>query len=371
MRFIDLNKQQKLIRSKIDRRIKSVLDQGNYIMGNQISVIEEKLAEYVGVKYCLSCSSGTDALLIALMANKIGPGHAVLTSPFTYIATASVISLLGATPVFVDIDIKTYNIDPDLIPQAINSAIDKKLEPKAIIPVDLFGLPADHLKIESLAKDFGLIVIEDGAQGFGGEISGKKACSFGDISATSFFPAKPLGCYGDGGALFTNDYKLYNVMKSIRVHGSGSDKYDNVRLGINGRLDEIQAAILHEKLLIFPEELISRNLIASYYKENLPDNFHGPEIPDGFVSSWAQFSILTRSKLSRENIMTKLKENNIPSAIYYKRPLHLQKLFHYLSYKENDFPVAEDISKRIFSIPMHPYLEKTDQDKILTVLNSI
>ena len=369
MQFIDLQKQQKYIRKNIDKRIKKVLDNGTYIMGKEVYELEEKLAHYVGVKNCISCSSGTDALLIPLMAKGIGPGDAVITTPFTYIATAEVISLLGATPVFVDIYESTFNIDPSNIENAIKFAIKNNLTPRAIIAVDLFGLPARYRVIEKIAKSFNLFVIEDAAQSFGGIIKGKKAGSFGDVSSTSFFPAKPLGCYGDGGAIFTDDDDLAVKMKSIRVHGGGSDKYSNVRIGVNGRLDTIQAAILLEKIFIFDEELKSRNNIAKYYKDNINLNFKKPHIPDRYQSSWAQYSLLAKNETQKKRVINKMGKKKIPIMIYYKTPLHLQKCFKSLCYKLGDFPISEKCSKLIFSIPMHPYLEKKQQDLIISILN--
>jgi dTDP-4-amino-4,6-dideoxygalactose transaminase len=367
--FIDLKKQQDIIRKRLDKRISSLLDHSHYIMGPEVFELEEKLAQYVGVKHCISCSSGTDALLIPLMAMGIGPGDAILTTPFTYIATAEVIRLVGATPVFVDIDPDTFNINPDLIPEAVQFALRKGLNPKVIIPVDLFGFPADYEKIEKYANENDLLILEDAAQGFGGSINEKKAGSFGNVAATSFFPAKPLGCYGDGGAIFTDDYDLAQIMLSIRVHGSGTDKYDNVRLGINGRLDTLQAAVLLEKLTIFPDEVIKRNKVAQYYSLNMQKYLKTPNIPEGFISSWAQYSILARSNIERELIIKHLKEAEIPSMIYYRLPLHLQEVFSDLEYVKGDFPVSEDCAERIFSIPMHPYLEKGQQDNIIEALN--
>lgn len=371
MLFIDLKKQQRFIRDKINKRIESVLNHGRYIMGPEVLELEEKLAEYVSTKYCISCSSGTDALLIPLMAKGIGPDDAVITTPFTYIATAEVIKILGATPVFVDIDSESYNINHRLILDGIKLAQDKNLKPKAIIPVDLFGLPADYNEIQKVANENNLFVLEDAAQGFGGEVKGKKAGSFGDVAATSFFPAKPLGCYGDGGAIFTNDDEIANNMKSIRIHGGGVDKYDNVRVGLNGRLDTLQAAILLEKLAIFPEEINQRNKVAAYYSRNLPTQFKKPFVAKNHLSSWAQYSILAESSLVRAKAMDALKKKDIPSMIYYRLPLHLQKAFDNLNYSKGDFPVSEDLSKRIFSLPMHPYLETQQQDEILKVLNNV
>ena len=371
MDFIDLKAQQTRIRQKIDKRIKSVLDHGKYIMGPEVLELEEKLCDYVGVKYCISCSSGTDALLIPLMAKGIGIGDAVITTPFTYIATAEVISLLGAEPVFVDIYDSTFNMDPSYIENAIQLAEKKGLNTKAIIPVDLFGLPARYRIISEISKKYNLFVIEDAAQGFGGEIRGMKAGSFGDVASTSFFPAKPLGCYGDGGAIFTNDEELAQKMRSIRIHGSGFDKYENVRLGINGRLDTFQAAILLEKLSIFNDELKLRNRVAEYYSNNIHSNFIKPFTPKDYFSSWAQYSLMAQSESVRSKIMSILFNKNIPSMIYYKLPLHLQTVMKRLRYKKGDFPKSEKVSKQIFSIPMHPYLDKNQQNRIIEILNSI
>ena len=371
MDFIDLKTQQSKIRSRIDKRFRSILDHGKYIMGPEVFELEEMLADYVGVKYCISCSSGTDALLIPLMANEIGPGDAVITTPFTYIATAEVISLLGAEPVFLDIYEDTYNMNPDCIDDAIIDSERKGLNAKAIIPVDLFGLPARYRMITELAAKHDLMIIEDAAQGFGGSIRGKKAGSFGNVAATSFFPAKPLGCYGDGGAIFTDDEVLADKIRSIRIHGSGINKYENIRIGINGRLDTFQAAILLEKLSIFDEELKLRNEVADYYSSNIVAEFINPFIPKDYTSSWAQYSLLARTELHRSEIMSSLKQLNIPSMIYYKTPLHLQTVFDKLGYNKGDFPISEKISKQIFSIPMHPYLNKPQQKKIVEVLMNV
>ena len=368
MQFIDLKTQQKRIKNNVDKRIQTVLSHGQYIMGPEVSELEEKLAQYVGVDYCLSCSSGTDALLIPLMARGIGPGDAVLTTTFTYIATAEVIKLIGATPIFVDIDPETFNMNPDFIPDAVNEAKKKGLNPNAIIPVDLFGLPAQYDVIEKFARENDLFLLEDAAQGFGGEIGGRKAGSFGDVAATSFFPAKPLGCYGDGGAIFTNDDDLAAAMKSIRIHGGGSDKYDNVCVGINGRLDTLQAAVLLEKLAIFPDEVLERNKVAQYYSDNMPGGFIVPHVPKNYLSSWAQYSILAESKQKRDSAIELLESHEIPAMIYYRIPLHLQKVFSDLGFREGDFPVSENAANHIFSIPMHPYLRREQQDRILDVL---
>ena len=371
MQFIDLKAQQTHIRKNIEKRIQTVLDHGKYIMGPEVFELEEKLAEYVGVKHCISCSSGTDALLIPLMAKRIGAGDAVLTTPFTFIATAEVIALLGATPIFVDIYPETFNMDPAGIDDAVTLAHKKGLNPKAIIPVDLFGLLARYRLIEEQAEKHNLFLLEDAAQGFGGAIRGKKAGSFGHAAATSFFPAKPLGCYGDGGAIFTNDDELADIIRSIRIHGDGADKYDNVRLGLNGRLDTIQAAVLLEKLEIFDEEVISRNNIANYYSTRMSESFKTPHIPDGYLSSWAQYSVILPEDLERQFVMNQLKSEDIPSMVYYRTPLHLQSVFNKLGYKRGHFPVSENISSSVLSLPMHPYLDSKQQNHVLNVIEKV
>ncbi len=370
MKFIDLHSQYKLIKSEVDKSIINILESGTYIMGPEIGILESKLADYVGTKYALTCSSGTDALLIALMAWGIGPNDVVFTTPFSFMATAEVIQLTGATTVFVDIDPKTFNIDPVKLEEAIERSIAKgKNTPKAIIPVDLFGLCADYEKIEAIATKYDILILEDAAQSFGAEYKGRRAGAFGDCAATSFYPAKPLGCYGDGGAIFTNDEKLYSLMQSIRVHGQGVDKYDNERIGINGRLDTIQAAVLIEKLKLFPKEIKERNKIAKKYTEKLADVVTTPYIPKGYSSVWAQYSVLAESTERRTQIMSYLKEHNIPTVIYYAKPLHLQMAFHPIGCSKGEMPVSEDISSRIFSLPMHPYLKDDEIDFISDMIH--
>jgi dTDP-4-amino-4,6-dideoxygalactose transaminase len=384
MQFIDLAVQQKRIRDQIEANITAILDHGRYIMGPEIKSLEEKLAQYVGVKHAVSCASGTDALLLALMAYKIGPRDAIFTSPFTFIATGEVISLLGATPVFVDIDPQTFNMDPDKLEMAVqaiseNEATDhpvprsdRSLIPKGIIAVDLFGLPADYDNINAIAHRHNLFVLEDAAQSFGAENGEKKACSLTEMGCTSFFPAKPLGCYGDGGMCFTDDENLYEILNSLRVHGKGTHKYDNVRTGINGRLDTLQAAILLAKFDIFPEEIELRQQVARRYTELINENteVQTPIVPVEMKSAWAQYSILAKDETHRANLQDKLKAADIPTAIYYPKPLHLQTAFKFLGYKKSDFPVSEDCSSRIFSLPMHPYLSSSDQERIIQILSS-
>jgi UDP-2-acetamido-2-deoxy-ribo-hexuluronate aminotransferase len=379
--FIDLAAQQKRIYSGLERRIKEVLAHGKYIMGPEVGELEERLAGYAGVKHAIACSSGTDALLMPLMAYGVGPGDAVFTSPFTFIATAEVIALLGATPIFVDIDPRTFNMDPErleLVVEAVKNgdqgvhplpiAGNGQLTPKGIIAVDLFGLPADYERINAVAKDNGLFVIEDAAQSFGATFEGKRAGALAHVAATSFFPAKPLGCYGDGGAVLTDSDDLADIMDSIRVHGKGKEKYDNVRVGINGRLDTLQAAVLLEKLEVFQEEIEARNRVAERYSEGLKDLVQVPYIPEGSISAWAQYSIVPEE---REGLQEALKNYGIPTAIYYPKPLHLQGAFADLGYKPGDFPVSEEMSRKIFSLPMHPYLEEDTIDRIAGVIRSI
>ncbi|PKM50823.1 MAG: aminotransferase DegT [Firmicutes bacterium HGW-Firmicutes-7] len=368
----DLSIQYKKLEVEIHNSIDRVLEHGKYIMGPEVLELEKKLAEYVGVKYSVTCSSGTDALLMPLLAWGIGKGDAVFTTPFTFIATSEVVSLLGATPIFVDINPETFNMEPILLEQAIKKTIEEgRLKPRAVIPVDLFGLPADYEKLEAIAAKYNIKVLEDAAQGFGGRLMGRKAGSFGDAASTSFFPAKPLGCYGDGGAIFTNDLMLYEALKSIRIHGQGIDKYDNRRLGINGRLDTIQAAILLSKLSIFDDELKLRNEVANKYTDGLKEILSVPQVPNGYRSSWAQYAVLAKDYEEREVLMRALKDKDIQTTIYYQKPLHLQTANVKLGYKEGDFVVTENISKRIFSLPMYPYLEKKALEEIIYTLRSI
>lgn len=368
IQFIDLGAQQKLIRPDIDAAINRVLCHGKYVMGPEVGELESRLASYVGVKHCISVSSGTDALLMALMAYGVGPGDAVFTTPFTFFATAEVISLLGATPVFVDIDPQTFNIDPQKLEDTL-SRFDKPLNPKGVIAVDLFGLPADYEQINAIAGNYDLFVIEDAAQSFGANYKGRVAGSLADVATTSFFPAKPLGCYGDGGAIFTDNDELADVMCSIRVHGKGKDKYDNIRVGVNGRLDTIQAAVLLEKLKIYPDEYRLRQMVAKRYTDVLKDDSKlifktkPPVIKDGYESAWAQYSICCDD---RSELQNHLKQAGIPSVIYYVTPLHLVGAMKSLGGKPGDFPVAERISNSILSLPFYPYLSEATQDIILS-----
>ena len=369
--FIDLKYQYSLIRDEIHAGIDRVLESGHYILGAEIAELEKQLAEYAGVKHALACSSGTDALLMALMALGIGPGDAVFTTPFTFFATVETIALVGATPVFADIDEGTYNIDPVKLEEAILKVErEGKLKPKAIIPVDLFGLTADYKAIKPLADAHGLAIIEDACQAFGAVApGGKRAPSLGTIGCTSFFPAKPLGCYGDGGAVFTDDDDLFDKMYSILVHGrSAEDRYNNVRLGLNARCDTIQAAVLLAKLKLFPGEVEMRQVVADRYRAGLKDVVSVQTIPEGCVSVYAQFC--PRSPKFAE-IQAALKAADVPTARYYPIPMHLLGATEYLGYKKGDMPVAEACAADIFALPMHPYLKAEDIDRICGVIADV
>jgi dTDP-4-amino-4,6-dideoxygalactose transaminase len=376
MQFVDLKAQQDRIRGAIEERVRAVLDHCQFILGPEVARLERTLADYAGARHAIACASGTDALMMALMAYGLRPGDAVFTTPFTFVATSEVISLLGATPVFVDIEPDTFNIDPERLEEAAGAleARDPSRHPlprgfenlraRGVIAVDLFGQCADYGRINAVARKRGLFVIEDAAQSFGAMYEGKMACSLADVAATSFFPAKPLGCYGDGGMVFTDDDASASLLESIRVHGKGSDRYDNVRIGINGRLDTLQAAILLAKFEIFPEELDLRNNVASRYTKLLEglEEITCPVVRPGRRSAWAQYSLLCRR---RDMVLGALKDAGIPSAVYYPKPLHVQGAYKYLGYSELDFPVSMRISTEIFSLPMHPYLSAEDQEAVV------
>lgn len=370
MEFIDLKSQQARIRTRIEERIKAILDHGGYILGPEVQELEKKLAAYIDMPHCISCANGTDALRMPLMALGIGPGDAVFVPSFTFFATAEVVSLVGATPVFVDILPDTFNIDPQSLKNAIETLPKRfpNLKPKGIIAVDLFGLCADYTALHEIAKKNNLFLMEDGAQSFGATYHEKKACSLTNISTTSFFPAKPLGCYGDGGAIFCSDDTLAATLKSIRVHGHGKDKYHNIRIGLNGRLDTIQAAILLEKLSIFDEEIEARNRVAARYTKELKDIVITPKIAEGYGSVWAQYTLRTPN---RDKVIAKLKEKDIPTMIYYPIPIHLQEAYTELGYREGELPVCEEMAKTVFSIPMHPYLSDREQDLIVSSVKDV
>jgi len=367
--FIDLKTQYERVKPQINARITQVLEHGAYVMGPEITELERQLSDYCNVKHSITCSSGTDALLLGLMAYDIGPGDAVFTPSFTFFATAEAIALLGATPVFIDIDSQSFNLDPKRLAEAIQQVKQsKKLNPRGILPVNLFGLPADYHEIHSIAAEHDLFVLEDAAQSFGATYRDQASCSLGDISATSFFPAKPLGCYGDGGAVFTDNDELAEKILSLRIHGMGRNKYDNVRIGINARMDSIQAAVLLAKLEIFDDELKKRRQLAGVYDQCLKDLIETPYIPDWKTSSWAQFSVLSKH---RERMIEALAEQGIPVQVYYRTPCHMSKAFAYLGYKPGDLPNTEEASSQIFSLPMHPYLGFDVATKITSILHGL
>jgi len=367
MQFRDLIKQYNVLKPEMDKAMLDTAASGGYIMGKAVKELEIMLADYVGVKYCISCGNGTDALNLALKAWNIKEGDAVFVPDFTFFATAEVVSLEGATPVFVDVDADTFNIDPVSLENSIKKTIkEKKLKPRVITTVDLFGLPANYPEIRKIADKYNLLILEDGAQGFGGSINGKMACSFGDISTTSFFPAKPLGCYGDGGAVFTDNEEWASIIDSLRVHGKGSFKYDNVRIGVNSRLDTLQAAILKVKFDAFKEyELEKINEAANIYTGKLKGIVKTPIIPEGYYSSWAQYTITLKNKEQRDGLQAYLKDKGIPSMIYYPKPMHEQTAYKYLDYQKGSSPVAEMLSDCVLSLPMHPYISNIDIDIVL------
>lgn len=358
MKMKDLHRQYAILKSEIDAAISMVLNEQNFIQGSQVVSLEQQLAEYVGTAYCDTCANGTDALKLALMVCGVKSGDAVFVPDFTFIATASSVYLLGATPIFVDIDKDTYNMSVESLEVAVNKVVSEgKLIPKAVIAVDLFGLPADYVKISAIAQKYNIKVIEDGAQGFGGTIGQQRACSFGDVATTSFFPVKPLGCYGDGGAIFTNDKRIHELCVSLRAQGkSKEDKYNNVICGYNSRLDTIQAAILIPKLKVFKEyELEVVNSIAMKYTEMLNDIVRTPVIPAGYYSSWAQYTVRINNEKNRQKLITYLSNKDIQTSIYYPRALHEQRAFSDLK-TVVDCKNAIDVSKRVLSIPIHPYM---------------
>lgn len=371
MQFRDLKAQYQALKPEIDKGIQSVLDSSGFILGKPVAELEEHLAAYVGRKHCISCANGTDALQLSLMAMDIGEGDAVFTSDFTYFASAGASSILGATVILVDIDERTFNISPEALEASIKRVISEdKLTPKVIVPVDLFGQPADYSKIIPIAKKYGLKILEDGAQGFGGSIGGKRACSFGDISTTSFFPAKPLGCYGDGGAIFLDDDELDQRLRSLRAQGkSPTDKYDNREIGINSRLDTIQAAILLPKFKAFAEyEFNAVNQAANWYNKRLAGKVITPFVPEGYYSSWAQYTIMLKDNDTRNKIQSALKENEIPSMVYYPRGLHQQKAYEAMNLPDEWYPNTIKAAQTVLSLPMHPYLTEEDVERISKVI---
>ncbi len=352
------------MKAEMDEAMLRVAASGAYIMGPQVAELEQQLAEYVGVKHCISCANGTDALRLSLMALGIGQGDAVFVPDFTFFATAEAVAMVGATPIFVDVDRETYNINPSLVYVEYETVrCNTSLRPAAVIAVDLFGLPADYDALREVCHRCNLFLIEDGAQGFGGSINGKRDCSFGDLSTTSFFPAKPLGCYGDGGAIFTHDDNYADLLRSLRVHGKGTDKYDNVRLGLNSRLDTLQAAILQVKMRHFEEELAAVNRIAERYTELLSGKVKTPVVPKGYRSSWAQYTIQVEN---RDEVQAHLKAAGIPSMVYYPHTMSRQTAFAHLG--QAPCPVADELSRTVLSPPMHPYMTDEEIETVASLI---
>ena len=360
MQFRDLQKQYEVLKPQIDAAVQKVCAQADYISGREVKELEQQLADYVGVKHCITCANGTDALTLALKAWGIGPGDAVFVPDFTFFSSGECPASEGATPIFVDVDARTYNLDPARLEQAILQVQrEGELVPKVVVAVDLFGLPADYDAIRPICDKYGLLLLEDGAQGFGGTLHGKRVCSFGDIATTSFFPAKPLGCYGDGGAIFTDNEEWAALIRSYAVHGkSGEDKYNNIRLGLNSRLDTLQAAILQVKFKAFRDyELDAVDRVADWYDEALKGSgLVLPLRPEGYRSSWAQYTVQLPEGTDRDALQAKLKEQDIPTMVYYARPMHQQGAFAGTRSAQADCPVTERLCKTVLSLPMHPYM---------------
>ena len=363
MQFRDLHRQYEALRVEMDEALLAATRSGAYIMGPQVAELEQQLADYVGRKHCVTCANGTDALRLALMALGIGPGDAVFVPDFTFFATAEAVAIVGATPIFIDVLDETYNIEVADIYGKIEVCRELGLKAKAIIAVDLFGQPAEYPLLQSFCKEHGLYLVEDGAQGFGGSISGQRACSFGDISTTSFFPAKPLGCYGDGGALFTDNDDWATILRSLRVHGKGTDKYDNVRLGLNSRLDTLQAAVLQVKMSHFDDEFQAVNNVARKYDELLAGKVKTPVVPEGFTSSWAQYTIQAEN---RDEIQARLKAAGIPSMVYYPRTMSQQTAFSSLG--QEPCPTAKRLTETVLSLPMHPYMTDEEIETVASLI---
>jgi dTDP-4-amino-4,6-dideoxygalactose transaminase len=365
--FIDIAAQRRRLGARVDAAVARVLDHCQFILGPEVRELEAALAAFCGARHVITCASGTDALLMVLMAKGIGPGDAVICPSFTFCATAEVVALLGATPVFADVDAATFNIAPDSAARAVAAARRVGLNPRMIIPVDLFGLPADYAAINALAAAEKLFVLDDAAQGFGGVVGNRNIGTLSDAAATSFFPAKPLGCYGDGGAIFTDDDQMRETLLSLRVHGQGSDRYDNVRIGLTARLDTVQAAVLIEKLKIFPDEIAERNRIAHRYAQRLRDVVTVPQVPQGMTSVWAQYTIRIAAG-TRDAFGSALKAEGVPTAIYYPKPLHRQEAYRHFPADDNGLPVSDLLADEVISLPMHAYLDEATQDRVIAAV---
>jgi len=365
--FIDVAAQRRRLGGRIDAAVARVLAHCQFILGPEVRTLEAALAEFCGARHAVTCASGTDALALVLMAKGIGPSDAVICPSFTFCATAEVVALVGATPVFADVDAATFNIAPDSAARAVATARRAGLTPRMIIPVDLFGLPADHEAINALAAAERLFVLDDAAQGFGGVAGNRNVGTLANATATSFFPAKPLGCYGDGGAVFTDDDDMREIVASLRVHGHGADKYDNVRIGLSARLDTIQAAVLIEKLKIFPDEIAERNRIAQRYGQALGDVVMVPAVPKGLVSVWAQYTVRIKAG-TRAAFAAALKAEGIPTAIYYPKPLHRQQAYRHYPSADGGLPVSDLLADEVISLPMHAYLDEATQDRVIAAV---
>ena len=366
--FIDLGAQRRRLGKSIDEAVGRVLAHCQFINGPEVAQLEAALAAFSGARHVVTCASGTDALLMVLMANGIGRGDAVFCPTFTFSATGEAVALTGATPVFVDVDEATFNIDASSLKRGIATAKKLGLKPRAVIPVDLFGQSADHDGIAAVAEAEGIFVLDDAAQGFGASYKGRRLGTFGLVTATSFFPAKPLGCFGDGGAIFTDDAELASTLRSIRVHGQGADKYDNVRLGLTARLDTIQAAILIEKLKIFEDEIAARNKVAERYARGLGNVVTVPRLADGCGSVWAQYTIRLPAGSDRDGFAANLKAQGIPTAIYYPKSMHQQTAYRDFPVADGGLPASERLSCDVISLPMHAYLDEPTQDRIMAAV---
>jgi dTDP-4-amino-4,6-dideoxygalactose transaminase len=365
--FIDVAAQRRRLGSRIDDAVSRVLGHCQFILGPEVRELEAELAAFCGARHAVTCASGTDALLMVLMAKGIGPGDAVICPSFTFCATAEVVALVGATPVFADVDANTFNIAPESAARAVVAAREAGLNPRMVIPVDLFGLPADFAAINALAAAENLFVLDDAAQAFGATVGNRKIGVLGDATATSFFPAKPLGCYGDGGAVFTDDDEMRDLLVSVRVHGMGTDRYDNVRIGLTARLDTIQAAVLIEKLKIFPDEIAERNRIARRYAQHLSGVVAVPVVPEHMTSVWAQYTIRIKPG-TREAFAAALKAQGVPTAVYYPKPLHRQEVYRHFPADPDGLPVTDMLASEVISLPMHAYLDDTTQDRIIAAI---
>jgi dTDP-4-amino-4,6-dideoxygalactose transaminase len=365
--FIDLQAQRRRIAGDVERAIARVLEHGAFIMGPEIAELEQQLAAFCGVKHALTCGNGTDALLLLLLAKGIGPGDAVFCPSFTFAASAEVVALVGASPVFVDVQRADFNLDPASLTAAIGAATAAGLRPRGVMPVDLFGQPARYPEIEAIARQHGLWVLADAAQSFGARLDNRRVGALGDFAATSFFPAKPLGCYGDGGAIFLNDDELLEALRSLRVHGQGRDRYEYVRIGMNGRMDTIQAAVLLQKLAIFEDEVVARDRIATRYSAALGAHVAVPRLRQGATSVWAQYTIEVDD---RDGVVERMKARGIPTAVYYPWPLHRQAPYAGFPVAPGGLPVTETVAARVLSLPMHAYLDETTQDRIIEGLRA-